>query len=39
MWRTRADIEQRLGHSVISSDKAIDHIKPQDELPFEKDDK
>ena len=35
----RADIEQRLGHSVISSDKAIDHIKPQDELPFEKDDK
>ena len=35
----RADIEQRLGHSVISSDKAIDHIKPQDELPFEKEDK
>lgn len=35
----RADIEQRLGHSVISSDKVIDHIKPQDELPFEKDDK
>ena len=32
----RADIEHRLGHSVISSDKAIDHIKPQDELPFEK---
>lgn len=30
----RADIEQRLGHSVISSDKAIDHITPQDELPF-----
>ena len=29
-------IEHRLGHSVISSDKAIDHIKPQDELPFEK---
>ena len=35
----RADIEHRLGHSVISSDKAIDHIKPNDELPFEKDDK
>jgi len=35
----RADIEHRLGHSVISSDKAIDHIKPQDELPFEKEDK
>lgn len=32
----RADIEHRLGHSVISSDKAIDYIKPQDELPFEK---
>lgn len=30
----RADIEQRLGHSVISSEKAIDHITPQDELPF-----
>ena len=32
----RADIEHRLGHSVISSDKAIDHITPQDELPFKK---
>jgi len=32
----RADIEHRLGRSVISGDKAIDHIKPQDELPFEK---
>lgn len=31
----RADIEHRLGHSVISSDKAIDHITPKDELPFE----
>lgn len=30
----RADIEHRLGRSVISSDKAIDHIQPQDELPF-----
>ena len=35
----RADIEHRLGRSVISSDKAIDHIKPQDELPFDKKDK
>ena len=33
----RADIEQRLGHSVISSDRAIDHITPKDELPFKKD--
>ena len=32
----RADIEYRLGHSVISSEKAIDHITPQDELPFKK---
>ncbi len=30
----RADIEQRLGHSVISSEKAIDHIQPMEELPF-----
>ena len=35
----RADIEHRLGRSVISSEKAIDHIKPQDELPFDKKDK
>ncbi len=33
----RADIEQRLGHSVISNKRAIDYITPQDELPFEKD--
>ena len=32
----RADIEHRLGHSVISDKKAIDYITPQDELPFEK---
>jgi len=32
----RADIEQRLGHSVISNKKAIDYITPQDELPLEK---
>ena len=30
----RADIEHRLGHSVISQQKAIDHIKPLDELPL-----
>lgn len=33
----RADIEQRLGHSVISNKRAIDYITPQDELPCEKD--
>ena len=33
----RADIEQRLGHSVISNKRAIDYITPQNELPFEKD--
>ena len=33
----RADIEQRLGHSVISNKRAFDYITPQDELPFEKD--
>ena len=32
----RVDIEHRLGHSVISTAKAIDHITPKDELPFEK---
>ena len=30
----RADIEHRLGRSVISDQKAIDHIQPKDELPF-----
>lgn len=32
----RADIEQRLGHSVVSDSKAIDYITPHDELPFDK---
>ena len=32
----RADIEHRLGHSVISNKKAIDYITPHDELPFKK---
>ena len=34
----RADIEQRLGHTVISSEKALDHITPKDELPLPKND-
>lgn len=33
---TRADIEKRLGHTVISSDKAIDYVQPVDELPLKK---
>jgi len=33
----RADIEHRLGKSVISNKKAIDYITPQDELPLGKD--
>lgn len=32
----RADIEHRLGRSVISDKKAIDYISPHDELPFKK---
>lgn len=34
---TRKDIEKRLGHTIISSEKAIDYIQPKDELPFKKD--
>lgn len=30
----REDIEKRVGHSVISSEKAIDHTHPAEELPF-----
>ncbi|MCQ2339958.1 MAG: Bro-N domain-containing protein [Paludibacteraceae bacterium] len=30
----RQELEKRLGHSVISSKKAIDYIQPTDELPF-----
>lgn len=33
---TRGDIEKRLGHSVVTSEKAIDYIQPADELPFPK---
>ena len=40
----RADIESRLGHSVISSERASDYIRPveegkAEELPFENEDK
>jgi len=34
---TREDIEKRIGHTIISKDKAIDYIQPKDELPFKKD--
>ena len=30
----RTDLEKRLGHSIVSSEKAIDYIQPKDELPF-----
>ena len=31
----RVDIEKRIGRSVVSSKKAIDHIQSLEELPFE----
>ena len=31
---TREDIEERLGHSVISSERAIDHTNPEGSLPL-----
>ena len=31
----REDVEKRLGRSVVSSEKAIDHIQSPEELPFE----
>ena len=31
---TRDDIEQRLGHTIISSERAIDHINPEGTLPL-----
>ena len=34
----RADIEQRLGHTIISNQKAIDYITPKEELPLPKND-
>ena len=34
----RQDVEKRIGHSVISSQKAIDHIQSPEELPFPKSD-
>lgn len=30
----RKEVEKRLGHSVISREKAVDHIKSPEELPF-----
>jgi len=34
----RDDFEKRLGHSIISSERAIDHTLPQDQLPLNKKD-
>ena len=34
----REDFERRIGHSVISPEKAIDHIQSPEELPFPKSD-
>ena len=31
----RNQLEATIGESVVSSSKAIDYIKPKDELPFE----
>lgn len=33
----RMDFEKRLGHSVVTSEKALDHIQSPEELPFPKD--
>jgi len=33
----RKQLEKELGHTVITSKKAIDYIQPKDELPFKKD--
>ena len=35
----RKEVEKRLGHSVITREKAIDHIKSPEELPFPDDQK
>ena len=32
----REDFERRIGHSVVSPEKAIDHIQSPEELPFQK---
>lgn len=32
----REDLERRIGHSVVTPERAIDHVKPEGELPFEK---
>lgn len=31
---TRDDIEARIGHTIISSERAIDHINPEGTLPL-----
>ena len=31
---TRADIETRIGHTIISSERAIDHTNPEGMLPL-----
>ena len=31
---TRREVEKRIGHSVISPEKAIDHIKSPEEIQF-----
>ena len=33
----REDLEKRLGHSIVSSEKAIDYIQSKEELPFQND--
>jgi len=33
----RKQLEKELGHTVVTSKKAIDYIQPKDELPFKKD--
>lgn len=33
---TRMDIESKLGHTVVSSERAIDYVQPAEELSFEK---
>lgn len=32
----REDLERRIGHSVVTPERAIDHVKPEGELLFEK---
>ena len=32
----REAFERRIGHSVVTPERAIDYVQPKDELPFEK---